>query len=170
MPQVMLVKSMSKDFGIAGLRAGYALMSPERVEALLSNGFLWNISGLCEFFFVSSPSRSFNKSTHWRDCATSTRRATSSWSLGEIESLRAYPTKANFCLVELDPSLAIEMLAPLLLIRYGVYIRDCSDKIGLEDGQYIRVAGRKKHENELMLTALKDAIGACALARNAPSG
>ena len=96
MPQVMLIKSMSKDFGIAGLRAGYALMTPERVQALLSNGFLWNISGLCEFLFGSSPSRSFNKSTHWRDCATSTRRATSSWSLGEIESLRAYPTKANF--------------------------------------------------------------------------
>ena len=51
MPNVMVIKSMSKDFGIAGLRAGYAVMSAERVAMLLSNGYLWNISGLCEFFF-----------------------------------------------------------------------------------------------------------------------
>ena len=170
MPQVMLVKSMSKDFGIAGLRAGYALMSPERVEALLSNGFLWNISGLCEFFFRLFAEREFQQEYALARLRYLDEASDFFMSLGEIESLRAYPTKANFCLVELDPSLAIEMLAPLLLIRYGVYIRDCSDKIGLEDGQYIRVAGRKKHENELMLTALKDAIGACARAKNASSG
>ena len=31
LPNVMLVKSMSKDFGVAGLRAGYAIMNPDRV-------------------------------------------------------------------------------------------------------------------------------------------
>ena len=51
MPNVFLVKSMSKDFGIAGIRAGYAIMSSERVRSLVSNGYLWNISGLTEFFF-----------------------------------------------------------------------------------------------------------------------
>lgn len=161
MPHVMLVKSMSKDFGIAGLRAGYAVMSPQRVEALLSNGFLWNISGLCEFFFRLFAEQQFQLEYGLARLRYLDEASDFFLSLGEIESLRAYPTKANFCLVELDPALAIETLAPLLLIRYGVYIRDCSDKIGLEDGQYIRVAGRKQHENQLMLAALEDAIGAC---------
>ena len=34
-PNLMVVKSMSKDFGVAGIRAGYAVMAPDRVESLL---------------------------------------------------------------------------------------------------------------------------------------
>jgi histidinol-phosphate/aromatic aminotransferase/cobyric acid decarboxylase-like protein len=48
---VTVVKSMSKDFGIAGLRAGYAVMQPERVDKLLAHGYLWNTSGIAEYFF-----------------------------------------------------------------------------------------------------------------------
>ena len=50
-PNLMVVKSMSKDFGVAGIRAGYAVMAPDRVRSLLDNGFLWNSSGLAEYFF-----------------------------------------------------------------------------------------------------------------------
>lgn len=161
MANVMLVKSMSKDFGIAGVRAGYAIMSPERVSALLANGYLWNISGLTEFFF-----RLFAESEFQEAYAAARLRYLEEAgaffnALGGVDGIRAYSTKANFCLVELDTSLPIEILAPLLLVRYGVYVRDCRDKIGLEDGQYIRIAGRKGFENELMLAALKDAVVAC---------
>ena len=50
-PNLLVVKSMSKDFGVAGIRAGYAVMAPERVQSLLNNGYLWNSSGLAEYFF-----------------------------------------------------------------------------------------------------------------------
>jgi histidinol-phosphate/aromatic aminotransferase/cobyric acid decarboxylase-like protein len=50
-PGLVVVKSMSKDFGIAGIRAGYGVMAPQRVSALLANGYLWNINGLAEYFF-----------------------------------------------------------------------------------------------------------------------
>ena len=50
-PNLMVVKSMSKDFGVAGIRAGYAVMAPDRVRTLLNNGYLWNSSGLAEYFF-----------------------------------------------------------------------------------------------------------------------
>ena len=50
-PNLMVVKSMSKDFGVAGIRAGYAVMAPDRVRTLLDNGYLWNSSGLAEYFF-----------------------------------------------------------------------------------------------------------------------
>src|SRR5207244_10308204 len=82
--------------------------------------------------------------------------------LSEIERLHAYSTKANFCLVELDESVPIGIVAPLLLVRHGVYIRDCRDKIGLEDGQYVRIASRKGFENKIMLAALKALIAECA--------
>jgi histidinol-phosphate/aromatic aminotransferase/cobyric acid decarboxylase-like protein len=159
---VMLIKSMSKDFGIAGIRAGYAITSPPRVEGLVKNGYLWNISGLTEFFFRLFAEEEFQQDyvearLRYLDEATRFFAA-----LAEISHLHPYPTKANFCLVELATALPVEILAPLLLIRYGVYIRDCRDKIGLEDGQYVRIAGRTEHENEMMVTALREAIAECA--------
>ena len=48
---VVLIKSMSKDFGVAGLRAGYGIMAENRVRDLLRNGYLWNVNGSSEFFF-----------------------------------------------------------------------------------------------------------------------
>ena len=48
---VIVIKSMSKDFGIAGIRAGYWVMDKYKVAKLLKNGYLWNSSGLSEYFF-----------------------------------------------------------------------------------------------------------------------
>jgi histidinol-phosphate/aromatic aminotransferase/cobyric acid decarboxylase-like protein len=160
-PNVVLVKSMSKDFGIAGLRAGYAVMSPERVRALVSNGFLWNISGLAEFFF-----RLFSEAD-FQDSYVATRlryldEAISFFGkLKDVPGIRTYSTKANFCLVELDSTIRIDLFVPLLLIRHGVYVRDCRDKIGLDDGQFVRIASRKGFENELILDALTDLTQQC---------
>lgn len=161
MPNVMLVKSMSKDFGVAGLRAGYAIMSPERVKTLLSNGYLWNVSGLAEFFFRLFGEAEFQA----RYLATRLRYLDEAIAffdaLKGVEGLRTYSTKANFCLLELDQSTSIELLWALLLVRRGIYVRDCRDKRGLENGQYIRLASRKAPENELIIEALAELIPEC---------
>jgi histidinol-phosphate/aromatic aminotransferase/cobyric acid decarboxylase-like protein len=161
MPNVVLVKSMSKDFGIAGIRAGYAIMSSQRVRSLVSNGYLWNISGLTEFFFRLLAEAEFQDDYAKARLRYLDEAVVFFDALSKIDRLRAYSTKANFCLVELDKALPIELVAPLLLIRHGVYIRDCRDKIGLEDGQYVRIASRKASENEVMLAALQDVIAEC---------
>jgi histidinol-phosphate/aromatic aminotransferase/cobyric acid decarboxylase-like protein len=161
LPNVIVVKSMSKDFGIAGVRAGYAIMSEDRVADLLSNGYLWNTSGLSEFFFrlLAEPDfQALYASARLRYLGEASAFFEE---LGRLERIRAYSTMANFCLVELDATLRTEIVAPLLLIRHGVYIRDCRDKRGLEDGQYIRIAGRKHLENEIMINALKDVLSIC---------
>jgi histidinol-phosphate/aromatic aminotransferase/cobyric acid decarboxylase-like protein len=158
---VILVKSMSKDFGIAGVRAGYAIMHQDRLEQLLSNGYLWNVSGLTEFFFRLFKEAEFQESyaqarLRYLDEAHAFFKA-----MEGIEGLRAFPTMANFRLVQLDDSVPIEVLVPLLLIRHGVYVRDCRDKIGLEGAQYLRIAARKDFENEAIVTALNDVVAEC---------
>lgn len=47
---LIIIKSMSKDFGIAGIRIGYGVMNEDKVNALLENGYLWNTSGIGEYF------------------------------------------------------------------------------------------------------------------------
>jgi histidinol-phosphate/aromatic aminotransferase/cobyric acid decarboxylase-like protein len=161
MDNVILVKSMSKDFGIAGVRAGYAIMNPERLEQLLKNGYLWNVSGLTEFFFRLFKEEEFQESyaearLRYLDEAHAFFKA-----MEGVEGLRAFPTMANFRLVQLDDSVPIEILVPLLLIRHGVYVRDCRDKVGLEGAQYLRIAARKDFENEAIVTALNDVVAEC---------
>ena len=165
MDNVILVKSMSKDFGIAGVRAGYAIMSPDRLELLLRNGYLWNVSGLTEFFFRLFKESEFQESyaqarLRYLDEAHAFFKA-----MEGVEGLRAFPTMANFRLVQLDDSVPIEILVPLLLIRHGVYVRDCRDKVGLEGAEYLRVAARKDFENEGIVAALNDVIAECREAR-----
>lgn len=155
-PNLMVVKSMSKDFGIAGIRAGYAVMAPDRVQALLGNGFLWNSSGLAEYFFDLYSRPDFlveyeRKRVHY---IRHSRRFFKALSL--LPGLYAYPTSANFILIELRNGLTAEDLVCRLLVRRGIYTRTCDDKKGLEPGRFIRVASRCRSENRFVLRAFRD--------------
>jgi histidinol-phosphate/aromatic aminotransferase/cobyric acid decarboxylase-like protein len=158
-PNLIVIKSMSKDFGVAGIRAGYAVMAPERVKTLLENGYLWNSSGLAEYFF-DLYSRPDFQAEYERARIRFIRN--SRWffaELGKIDALRVYPTFANFALVELQNGLSAEELVCRLLIRRGIYTRTCDDKKGLEPGRFVRIAARSWPENVYIVRSLRRLIG-----------
>ena len=154
---VTIVKSMSKDFGIAGIRAGYAIMSSSRVSHLLNHGYLWNTSGMAEYFFSLFASTDFL--SQYRKVLDTYRgfidRFTATMSNADF--VQAYPTSANFQLMRLPPGVSAHVVTSLLLIRHGVYVRGCGDKIGL-DGEFLRVAIRTEPENERVLGALQGVL------------
>ena len=145
---------MSKDFGIAGLRCGYMLMNQKHVSNFLSNGFLWNINGISEYFFNLYSNDNFLK--EYEVCRKKYITETIFFlnQLKELKNIKILPSKANFVLVELLNGLTSEEVSLNLLIDYGVYVRNCSDKIGL-DGEYIRIAARSFEENQVIYKALK---------------
>ncbi len=158
-PNLTVVKSMSKDFGVAGIRAGYAVMAPGRVRTLLENGYLWNSSGLAEYFFdlYSRPDfQAHYERERIRFIRNSRRFFTE---LRKINGLRVYPTYANFALVELENGLSAEELVCRLLIRRGIYTRTCDDKKGLEAGKFVRIAARSRPENAYIIRSLRGMIG-----------
>jgi histidinol-phosphate/aromatic aminotransferase/cobyric acid decarboxylase-like protein len=158
-PNLMIVKSMSKDFGIAGIRAGYAVMAPDRVGPLLENGYLWNTSGLAEYFFdlYSRPDFQVEYDRERIHYIRNTRRFFNA--LRKIEGLRVYPSQANFALVELpETGPTAEETVCRLLIRRGIYTRTCDDKRGLDNGRFIRVASRNRIENAYIVRSLKRVI------------
>jgi histidinol-phosphate/aromatic aminotransferase/cobyric acid decarboxylase-like protein len=153
-PNLIVIKSMAKDFGIAGLRAGYGIMQPERVNYLLEHGYLWNVSGLTDYFFKLYSREDFQRSYDLVRKKYIMNTLMFMNELGRIPNIKVYPSKANFALVELlDGSTARNFMVKLLC-SYGVYVRDCSDKIGLE-GQFVRVASRSFEENLTILSAFK---------------
>lgn len=152
---LIIVKSMSKDFGVAGLRAGYAIMNEERVKKLLKNGYLWNVSGLADYFFKLYADADFRKQYEVVRKKYIVETATFLNELQQIHGIKAYPSKANFALVEfLNGTTSFDFTIGLLADK-GIYVRDCSDKIGL-DGQFVRVASRSLEENKLIVAAFKE--------------
>lgn len=153
-PNVILVKSMAKDFGVAGMRVGYGLMSEERVNLLLSNGFLWNSNGMAAYFLklYSRPDFFQKYQIVRKKYIMNTMMFMNE--LSQLEGYQVLPTKANFLLVRSKHGLTSEDLMSKLLFEHGIYVRDCSDKIGLEAG-FVRIASRRFEDNLLIIDALK---------------
>ncbi|MBS4282024.1 histidinol-phosphate aminotransferase family protein [Campylobacter vulpis] len=152
---LIIIKSMSKDFGIAGIRVGYGIMSEDRVGALLENGYLWNTSGIGEYFLRLYARENFF--AEYNELRKNYIHKTQAFflALAQIEQIKVYPSLANFALIELlDGSLSEDFVAKML-IKYGIYMRTCRDKIGL-NGEFVRIASRKFEENEIMIEAMKD--------------
>ena len=154
---LIIIKSMTKDFGIGGIRAGYGVMDKEKVGYLLRHGYLWNLSGLAEYFFRLYVSDKFQREYEKARirCIQESRHFFSE--LATMPGLKVYPSMANFVLVELTNGATSYDFVSKLLIKYGVYIRDCSDKIGL-DGEFVRIASRTKAENEIIVDSARDVL------------
>ncbi|MFN4083089.1 MAG: aminotransferase class I/II-fold pyridoxal phosphate-dependent enzyme [Bacteroidia bacterium] len=153
-PNLSIVKSMAKDFGIAGIRAGYGIMAKDKVDYLLSTGYLWNVSGLTDYFFKLYSRKDFQLKYDLVRKKYIMNTLMFLNELARVPGIKVYPSRANFALVELiDGSKSIEMMIKLLY-TYGVYVRECSDKIGL-DGEFLRIASRSFEENVVILDAFK---------------
>ncbi|WP_323817372.1 histidinol-phosphate transaminase [Campylobacter upsaliensis] len=152
---LIIIKSMSKDFGIAGIRVGYGVMSEDKVSTLLENGYLWNTSGIGEYFLRLYARENFFAEYNELRKDYINKTQTFFATLAKIEQIKVYPSLANFALIELlDGSLSEDFVAKML-IKYGIYMRTCRDKIGL-NGEFVRIASRKFEENEIMIEAIKD--------------
>lgn len=151
-----IIKSMSKDFGIAGIRAGYAVTKAEYVTSLLEKGFLWNSSCFAIYFFQLLSDTAFI-----RDYLVAKERyhkilADFSRDLTNVNPrLRFYKSKANFFLGELvDPNASVEDLMLFLLVEHGIYIRQCADKKGLDE-RFFRISCRQEEDNKAIIEALR---------------
>lgn len=154
---LIIMKSMSKDFGIAGIRAGYAVMDEVKVADLLENGYLWNLSGLAEYFFRLYVSEDFlNRYEKVRLRYLKDTQAFFA-ELSKVPGLKVYPSKANFVLAEITNGMSAFEFMSRMLIKHGVYVRDCNDKVGL-DGEFVRIASRTDDENKAILQAAQEVL------------
>jgi histidinol-phosphate/aromatic aminotransferase/cobyric acid decarboxylase-like protein len=156
-PNLIIVKSMSKDFGIAGLRAGYAVMNVDKVSKLLKNGYLWNVSGLTNYFFKVYSQNNFIEMYNVVRKKYIMNTLMFLNELKNIQGIKVYPSRANFALVELENGMSSFDFTISLMLKSGIYVRDCSDKIGL-NGEFVRIASRSFEENLLIIKSIKELL------------
>lgn len=162
LPNLIVMKSLAKDFGAAGLRVGYGIMAKERRDWALAKGFLWNSNGFAEWFYELLGEPSFQ--SRYLDCRRRYLAAIASFAakVQKLPGLKAYPTKGNFILAELTNGQSGYELMERLLLGHSLYIRDCGTKIGL-DARYVRMAVGRHEDEDAVLATLEAALKAAAL-------
>ena len=153
---VTIIRSLSKVFGIAGIRAGYCITKTSYVKELLETGFLWNSNCFAIYFFQLLLDKDFMND--YNNAKEKYNKVLSDYSEALQKcnpKIKFYKSKANFFLGELiDPNYTVEDLMLYLLVEHGIYIRMCGDKIGLDD-RFFRISCRNEEDNAKIIEALK---------------
>tara|TARA_Y100000768_G_scaffold388808_1_gene387367 strand:+ start:3793 stop:4965 length:1173 start_codon:yes stop_codon:yes gene_type:complete len=152
---LIIIKSMSKDFGVAGIRIGYAVMDPKKVKRFLSKGYLWNSNGIAEYFLNIYNDKEFKKRYEIERKRYINDTIKFYDDLKSIKNISCIPTLSNFVLTDIGDKFESDLLCSLMLIRHGIYTRNCDDKIGI-NGNYLRIASRSKNENRLIFKSLEE--------------
>lgn len=154
-PQLVVMKSISKSYGVPGLRLG--VMACADVELILQvkrNVPIWNINSFAEFYL-----QIFGKyeADYRRACHQFiAERNRFEKMLRQITYLRVIPTQANYFCIEVADKFTTEELAKHLLADYEIMIKDCNSKNFLKGKNYIRISIRDSVDNNQLFAALKE--------------
>lgn len=154
---LVVIKSISKSYGVPGLRLGIAATSNnallERIKHELS---IWNINSFAEFYMQISGKYEL---VYKQACLKFIQERERFYQeLLKISFLRVIPSQANYFLCEVIDKYTSTDLTALLLERYNILIKDCSYKKGFDGQQYIRLAIRNKEDNDKLIIACLDLI------------
>lgn len=146
----LILRSMTKFFGIPGLRLGYAMANEPLCGRLEALGVPWNVNTLALAAGTASlQDQEYNQRTI---LFIDQERRFLCDLLGSLPQLRVYPSCANFLLVEIVGGMTARELAERLLPEL-VIIRDCATFYGLTP-HFFRIAVRTRVENERLATCL----------------
>ncbi len=158
-PNLAVIKSLSKSFGIGGLRLGYLLTGNSAfAESVRSELHIWNINGFAESFLRLAPRyrRAFKQS-----CARVRSDCDRLYEgLSQIPGVSAYKPEANFVMCRLPSSGPNGPdVAKRLFVDFNLYVKHCAGK-GMPDAErYLRIASRTEAENDIFLEALRKCLG-----------
>ena len=154
-PHMAVMKSISKSYGVPGLRLGIlASADKELIARIKKEVSIWNLNSFAEFFMQIY--NKYEKDYH-RACAKFVaERDIFEQQLRTIPFLRVMPTEANYFLCEVLPPYRASEIVIRMLKQHNILTRDCSGKTGLPaDRQYMRIAVRNHEDNRRLVEGLK---------------
>lgn len=149
---LVVVKSISKSYGVPGLRLGVLATSNQGLMLNLHQEMsIWNINSFGEFFLqiIGKYEKVYGQAMD----AFRKERSHFVKALESVSYLCVLPSEANYVLCEVKERFTARELAVRLLREYGILIKDCSQKC---KGNYIRLAVRNTNDNNQLLKALRE--------------
>lgn len=154
-PHMTVVKSISKSYGVPGLRLGIAASGDrDLIASLKKEVAIWNINSLAEFYLQI-------EEKYRKDYAASLKllqaeRSRFAAELETIPGIRVLPSQANYLMAELT-GCSSKWLTEQLLNRFNILIKDLSSKIP-GDRQFIRIAVRNEEDDTRLTEALREIL------------
>lgn len=157
-PGLLVMKSISKSFGVPGLRLGILAGSDTALlDRMKKDVAIWNINSFAEFYM-----QIFNKyESFYRNacCKFVNERNRFAKCLSAIPYLRVIPSQANYFLCQVTKHYTSRQLTEKLLNDHNILIKDCDNKTGLSGKNFVRIAIRNEKDNNQLLDALKSLSG-----------
>lgn len=153
-PNLVVVKSISKSYGVPGLRLGILATGDVDVIAKLKKQIaIWNINSFGEFYM-----QIFEKyhKDYEKACALFRKERELFYNeLKEVPYLEVFPSQGNYFLCRVTDKFTSHQLATQLL-RNNIFIKDCGTKKAFDGGNYIRLAVRNRDDNSSLVRTLME--------------
>lgn len=148
-----VIKSISKSYGIPGARLGIlASADKEAIRKIKEKLPIWNINSFGEFYMQIA--EKYRKDYVAAVEKIKKERSIFAAGLKSIPFIRVFPSQADYIMCELTDGAASADLAGYLLKR-NILIKDLTHKIN-NGKQYIRLAVRRREENQYLIQAVGD--------------
>lgn len=151
---LIVVKSISKSYGVPGLRLGIVATSNfELLQNIKKEVSIWNINSFGEYYmqiygkYEKVYKNSLEKIKSAREIFINDLR--------EIKELQVFDSQANYILIKILEKYSSEELTEILLNDYEIYIKDLKGKAAIDDN-FIRIAVRDREDNKYCINALKE--------------
>ena len=155
-PHLFIMKSISKSYGVPGLRLGIlASGDTDAIAKMKKDVAIWNINSFGEFYMQIE--EKYQKDYEEALVRIRKERARFQKELAGIPGIRVIPSQANYVMVELSEGISPKDLLKRLLIKYEILIKELTTKTNGRN--YLRLAVRNTEDNDRLIAALKKELG-----------
>jgi histidinol-phosphate/aromatic aminotransferase/cobyric acid decarboxylase-like protein/choline kinase len=152
-PNLIVVKSISKSYGVPGLRLGVlASGDAALIGRLRKNLSIWNINSFGEFFLqiIGKYLKDYRLACQmvWAE------RRRFGEELEKTGVLTVYPSQANYFLCQCKNGKTAGELTQYLLETRNIFIKDLTGKKGIPGDTWVRLAIRNQADNDSLIEAL----------------
>jgi len=153
---LIVIKSISKSFGVPGLRLGLLASSDKGLcESVRTQLPVWNINSFAENFLQKIGK--YRKDYLVACEAFVQERGRFFLELSKIEGIKVFPSEANFFMLRIEIDQSADFVTEFMSTN-NILIKDLTGKIGITGNRYLRVAIRSQKDNDLLALTLRKAL------------
>ncbi|KOT35785.1 aminotransferase [Streptomyces caelestis] len=154
-PNVIVLRSLGKNFGLHGIRFGYLVANPALAGKIRSMLPKWNLNSFAEHvvFMLKEHGAEYARSLHQvrRD------RMDMSGQLSSLPGLTVYPSQGNFLFVRLPVGAEGTVVRDRMLTEHRILVRECGNKIG-SSSRFLRLVVRPQVDVRRLVSGLEQVL------------
>ncbi|MGI5140314.1 MULTISPECIES: pyridoxal phosphate-dependent aminotransferase [unclassified Streptomyces] len=154
-PNVIVLRSLGKNFGLHGIRFGYLVANPSLAGKVRSMLPKWNLNSFAEHvvFMLKEHASEYMESLHQvrRDRLDMSRQ------LSQLPGLTVYPSQGNFLFVRLPVGAEGTVVRDRLLTEHRILVRECGNKIG-SSSRFLRLVVRPEVDVRRLVSAMEQVL------------